>query len=153
MQVGQHEAPQRSEPDGRRDGMVGGADDEQVAVAHLVRVRRGGERLGGPSRERAVARQQCARGVEDRHRVEVDRQRMQPRQRERRRQRGAAHGAGRGADVGRARDNAGVTFTRIAWLVTVLACILTCIALLLSGYQGYAAVFLAVGACAAINLT
>jgi hypothetical protein len=45
-----------------------------------------------------------------------------------------------------------VTFTRIAWLVTVVACIVTGVALLLSGYQGYAAVFGAVGACAAINL-
>jgi hypothetical protein len=45
-----------------------------------------------------------------------------------------------------------VTFTRIAWLVTVLACIVTGVALLISGYQGYAAVFGAVGACAAINL-
>jgi hypothetical protein len=49
--------------------------------------------------------------------------------------------------------NGVVTFTRIAWLLTVLGCLLTCVALLLSGYQGYAAVFFAVGACAAINLT
>jgi hypothetical protein len=59
---------------------------------------------------------------------------------------------GQTAAVGRGRDNARVTFTRIAWLVTVLACIITGVALLLSGYQGYAAVFAAVGACAAINL-
>jgi hypothetical protein len=45
-----------------------------------------------------------------------------------------------------------MTFSRIAWLVTVLACLLTCLALLLSGYQGYAAVFFAVGASAAVNL-
>ena len=45
-----------------------------------------------------------------------------------------------------------MTFTRIAWLVTVLACAVTAVALLVSGYQGYAAVFAAVGACAAINL-
>jgi hypothetical protein len=45
-----------------------------------------------------------------------------------------------------------VTFTRIAWLATVLGCVVTGIALLLSGYIGYAAVFGAVGACAAINL-
>jgi hypothetical protein len=55
-------------------------------------------------------------------------------------------------DVGLGRDNARVTFTRIAWLVTVLACVITAVALLVSGYQGYAAVFGAVGACAAINL-
>ena len=41
---------------------------------------------------------------------------------------------------------------RIAWLVTVVACLITCIVLLLSGYQGYAAVFLVVGASAGINL-
>jgi hypothetical protein len=69
------------------------------------------------------------------------------------RQRGGRHGAGRDAAVGTARDNASVTFTRIAWLATVLACLLTSVALLLSGYQGYAAVFFAVGASAAINLT
>jgi hypothetical protein len=45
-----------------------------------------------------------------------------------------------------------VTFIRIAWLVTVLACVVTGVVLLVSGYQGYAAVFGAVGACAAINL-
>jgi predicted exporter len=53
----------------------------------------------------------------------------------------------------RSRDNRGVPLFRIAWLVTVLACVLTCVVLLLSGYQGYAAVFLAVGLSAAINLT
>ena len=41
---------------------------------------------------------------------------------------------------------------RIAWLVTVFACLITCFVLLLSGYQGYAAVFLVVGASAGINL-
>ena len=41
---------------------------------------------------------------------------------------------------------------RIAWLVTVITCLITCFVLLLSGYQGYAAVFLVVGASAAINL-
>jgi hypothetical protein len=64
----------------------------------------------------------------------------------------AAARGGRSATVGCARDNARVTFTRIAWLVTVLACVITAVALLVSGYQGYAAVFAAVGACAAINL-
>jgi hypothetical protein len=72
--------------------------------------------------------------------------------------RGAARGAGRrdargeAPTVGRSRHNARVRFTRIAWLITVLACLLTCLALLLSGYQGYAAVLLAVGLCAAVNL-
>ena len=55
-------------------------------------------------------------------------------------------------DVGAARDNARVTFIRIAWLATVLACVITGVVLLVSGYLGYAAVFGAVGACAAINL-
>ena len=41
---------------------------------------------------------------------------------------------------------------RIAWLVTALVCLITSVILLLSGYQGYAAVFLVVGASAAINL-
>ena len=59
---------------------------------------------------------------------------------------------GRSAAVGCASDNGRVTFTRIAWLVTVLACVVTAVALLVSGYQGYAAVFGAVGACAAINV-
>ena len=45
-----------------------------------------------------------------------------------------------------------MTIGRIAWLVTVLACLISCLALLLSGYQGYAAVVLVVGASAAINL-
>jgi hypothetical protein len=45
-----------------------------------------------------------------------------------------------------------VSVTRIAWAVTVLACVLTSVAVLLSGYQGYAAVIFAVGAAAAINL-
>jgi hypothetical protein len=46
-----------------------------------------------------------------------------------------------------------VSIVRIAWLVTVLICLITCLVLLLSGYQGYAAVVLVVGASAAINLT
>lgn len=46
-----------------------------------------------------------------------------------------------------------MSIARIAWLVTVLACLITSLILLLSGYQGYAAVFLVVGASAAINLT
>ncbi len=42
--------------------------------------------------------------------------------------------------------------SRIAWLVTVFACLLTAILLLLSGYDGYAAVAVAIGLSAAINL-
>lgn len=43
--------------------------------------------------------------------------------------------------------------SRIPWLVTVLVCVVAALLLLVSGYQGYAAVVLAVGASAAINLT
>jgi hypothetical protein len=42
--------------------------------------------------------------------------------------------------------------TRIAWLSTVAACLLTAVILLLSGYYGYAAVAAAVAVSAAINL-
>jgi hypothetical protein len=45
-----------------------------------------------------------------------------------------------------------VSIARISWIVTVLACLITALILLLSGYQGYAAVFLVVGASAGINL-
>ena len=41
---------------------------------------------------------------------------------------------------------------RIAWLMTVAACIVTGLLLLLAGYVGYAGVSAAVGASAAINL-
>ena len=46
-----------------------------------------------------------------------------------------------------------MSIARIAWLVTVLSCVIAALALLLSGYQGYAAVVLVVGASAAINVT
>ena len=42
--------------------------------------------------------------------------------------------------------------SRIAWLVTVAAAFLIAFLLLLSDYKGYAAVALAVGLSAAINL-
>jgi hypothetical protein len=45
-----------------------------------------------------------------------------------------------------------VSLSRIAWLVTVLVCVVATLILLVSGYQGYGAVVFAVGACAAINL-
>lgn len=45
-----------------------------------------------------------------------------------------------------------MSIARISWIVTVLACLITALILLLSGYQGYAAVFLVVGASAGINL-
>lgn len=43
-------------------------------------------------------------------------------------------------------------FNRIAWLVTVAAAFITALLLLLSGYNGYGAVAVAVGLAAAINL-
>lgn len=43
-------------------------------------------------------------------------------------------------------------FPRLAWLVTVLVCLLAALILLLSGYMGYAGVALAVGLAAFINL-
>ncbi len=41
---------------------------------------------------------------------------------------------------------------RLAWSVTVGACALLTVLLLIAGYQGYGAVAFAVGASAAINL-
>ncbi len=45
-----------------------------------------------------------------------------------------------------------MTITRLAWIVTVLISLLTALLLLLSGYDGYAGLSVAVGASAAINL-
>lgn len=41
---------------------------------------------------------------------------------------------------------------RIAWLLTVAAAFITALLLFISGYNGYGAVAVAVGLCAAINL-
>jgi hypothetical protein len=45
-----------------------------------------------------------------------------------------------------------MSVTRIAWLTTVLVALLTAVLLLLSGYNGYAGLGLAVAVSAAINL-
>jgi hypothetical protein len=45
-----------------------------------------------------------------------------------------------------------VDLARIAWLATVLACLIAVLILVLDGYMGYAAVTLAVAVAAAINL-
>ena len=45
-----------------------------------------------------------------------------------------------------------VPLSRIAWLVTVAICVVAALILLLSGYDGYAGVVLAVAVAAAINL-
>ncbi len=45
-----------------------------------------------------------------------------------------------------------MTLGRIAWLITVLACLVAVLVLLLNGYYGYAGVTFAVAVSAAINL-
>jgi hypothetical protein len=45
-----------------------------------------------------------------------------------------------------------VPLSRIAWLVTVALCLIAALVLLLSGYNGYAGIALAVALSAAINL-
>jgi hypothetical protein len=45
-----------------------------------------------------------------------------------------------------------MSVTRIAWLATVLAALITALLLLLAGYTGYAGLGLAVALSAAINL-
>ncbi len=42
--------------------------------------------------------------------------------------------------------------SRLAWLLTVAAALITAVLLLISGYKGYAALALAVALSAAINL-
>ena len=42
--------------------------------------------------------------------------------------------------------------SRIAWLVTVVACVITALLLLISEYYGYALITVAVALSAAINL-
>jgi hypothetical protein len=45
-----------------------------------------------------------------------------------------------------------VSLPQISWIVTVVLCIVAAILVLINGYVGYFAVFLAVAASAAINL-
>lgn len=42
---------------------------------------------------------------------------------------------------------------RVAWVMTVLACLIAALVLLLQGYYGYASVTAAVAVSAGINLT
>jgi hypothetical protein len=51
-----------------------------------------------------------------------------------------------------ARENSLVNLGRIAWLVAVLACLVTVLILVLEGYYGYAGVTFAVAVAAGINL-
>ena len=61
--------------------------------------------------------------------------------------------------VGRERENMDVDehgrvdLARLAWLVTVGACLIAVAILVVEGYYGYAAVTFAVAASAALNLT
>jgi hypothetical protein len=50
------------------------------------------------------------------------------------------------------REDGEVELNRVAWIVTVVICVVAAVLLLLSGYQGYAAVLVAIGVSAAINL-
>jgi hypothetical protein len=54
--------------------------------------------------------------------------------------------------VGEADDNTTVDLGRLAWLGTVLVCLIAVLILVLQGYLGYAAVTFAVAVAAAINL-
>jgi len=50
------------------------------------------------------------------------------------------------------RQNVSMPLKRVAWIVTVGICLAAAVLLLFSGYRGYAGVFVAVGAAAAINI-
>jgi hypothetical protein len=50
------------------------------------------------------------------------------------------------------RQNKPVALARIAWLVTVLICLITVLILVIEGYLGYAGVTFAVAVAAALNL-
>lgn len=45
-----------------------------------------------------------------------------------------------------------MSFSRVAWILTVLVWVVTAVLLLLAGYTGYAGLSIAVGVSAAINL-
>ena len=49
-------------------------------------------------------------------------------------------------------ENRVVDFARVWWLVTVVACLVAVLILVLEGYIGYAGITLAVGISAAVNL-
>ncbi|MBV8946300.1 MAG: hypothetical protein JO286_25185 [Solirubrobacterales bacterium] len=54
--------------------------------------------------------------------------------------------------VGEADQNSVVDLGRLAWLGTVVVCLIALLILVLQGYYGYAAVTLAVAVAAGINL-
>jgi hypothetical protein len=45
-----------------------------------------------------------------------------------------------------------VTLPQVSWLLTVVACLIAALLLLINGYVGYFGVLLAVAASAAVNL-
>jgi hypothetical protein len=49
-------------------------------------------------------------------------------------------------------QNSGVPLSRLAWLITVAACLIAAFLLLLNDYDGYFGVLLAVALAAAVNL-
>ena len=63
----------------------------------------------------------------------------------------ASSGVSAGADT--VATIAAVSAPKIAWLTTVLLCLLAAVLLLVNGYTGYFGVVLAVGLAAAVNLT
>ena len=48
--------------------------------------------------------------------------------------------------------NSHVPLPRISWMVTVAICLTAAVLLLMGGYSGYAAILVAIGAAAAVNL-
>ena len=68
------------------------------------------------------------------------------------RPRRAHRGRGRERNVSEADQNTTVDLGRIAWLGTVVACLIAVLILVLQGYIGYAAVTFAVAVAALINL-
>jgi hypothetical protein len=54
--------------------------------------------------------------------------------------------------MGPGREYPSVPLPKIAWLITVVICVVAALILLLSDYYGYAGVVLAVALAAAINL-
>lgn len=63
-----------------------------------------------------------------------------------------AFGLPRRTVVAERRENSPVNLARIAWLVAVLACLITSVILVLEGYYGYAVVTFAVAVAAGINV-
>src|ERR1700750_2812503 len=124
---GEVEAGEAAQGGGGGRGGTGAPAEREVAHENTVLARDHGvlaREQGVLAREHGV----LARGrAEVHHRGgrEVDRQRAEPRKRGGGGQRRGGHAGPRPAGVGRARFNGRVTFTRIAWLVTVFACVVT----------------------------